>query len=318
MTLHSVSRLPEGPPVIAFDVGGTDIKSAIIAADGSILDLRRSPAPASGADAGERLLDELVRLGAAHAERVPSEVPVAVGLAVPGLVDEASGRTIRSVNLGWQAVDLLTPARERFGLPVAFSHDVRAAGLAEHRLGAARGFDDAVVVTVGTGIGAAIILGGTLYRGGGLAGEIGHTLVRPGGEVCTCGARGCLESVASASSIARRYNSRAGTTLAGAQEVLDLARTGDTLAAGVWTDAVEALAEALVQVTSLLAPEVIVIGGGLSRAGDELLGPLNTALNRLLHVQRAPALRAAELGGEAGLIGTALAARDLTDAGGSA
>ncbi|MWA06038.1 ROK family protein [Actinomadura sp. LD22] len=138
----------------------------------------------------------------------------AAGIAVPGIVDEASGTAVRAANLGWQDVPLLHLAQERLGVPVAVGHDVRTGGLAEAVLGAGRDAGDFVFMAIGTGIAAALILNGTTYPGvSGWSGEVGHIVVRPGGEACACGNRGCLETYASAASIARRYTTAAGNPM---------------------------------------------------------------------------------------------------------
>ena len=191
---------------------------------------------------------------------------------------------------------------------------MRAAGDAEHRLGAARGYGDVVVLAIGTGIASSLILDGRPYSGGGYAGEFGHSLADPLGEPCACGAIGCLETIASAGAIARRYRQASGNAATGAKDVLAAAGTGDPIARRVWNDAVEALAQALARVVANLAPEAIVIGGGLAQSGPALFDPLRDRLDALLSFHRRPALVRAELGDDAGLLGTALAARDLAAA----
>ena len=176
---------------------------------------------------------------------------------------------------------------------------MRTGALAETRIGAARGMSDVVYLSIGTGIAAGIVLGGRLHAGDGYAGEIGHT---PAGhdEPCACGGSGCLEAIASAAAIARRYTARSGRPAAGAAEVL---AAGDPDALAVWDEALDALAAALAWIASVLAPEAVVIGGGLSRAGAALFDPLNDRLARHLTFQRVPRLVPAALGDRAGCIG---------------
>ena len=282
--------------VLAVDVGGTDMKAALTDGDATPLAFRSRPTPRTPAgivDAVAALVDEL---GGAQA----------IGLAVPGVVDEERGVAVWSENLGWRDVPFVAEISERCGLPVAIGHDVRTGALAETRLGAARGMSDVVYLSIGTGIAAAIVLGGRLHAGGGYAGEIGHT---PAGhdEPCACGGRGCLEAIASAAAIARRYTARSGRPVAGAAEVL---AAGDADALAVWDEALDALAGALAWVASVLAPEVVVIGGGLSRAGATLFDPLNERIPRRLTFQPVPRLAPAALGDRAGCIGAALLALD--------
>ena len=314
MTEHpspDATRLGPGDAVLAFDVGGTDTKSALVDASGRVLGLRRTPTPLDPADPAGTIVASLAVLAREHLAAAPGVVPVAAAISVPGLVDEHTGIGIFASNLGWRDAPIRSLAEAALDLPVAFGHDVRAAGDAEHRLGAARGYGDVVVLAIGTGIASALVLGGHPYSGGGFAGEIGHSLADPLGERCPCGAIGCLETIASAGAIARRYSAASGTPVGGAREVLEAADAGDPLARRVWDDAVEALAEAIARLVAVVAPEAVVIGGGLAQAGPALFGPLGTRLDALLSFHRRPALVHAELGDDAGLLGTALAARDL-------
>ncbi|KQZ08990.1 ROK family protein [Agromyces fucosus] len=308
------TRLGPGDAVLAFDVGGTDTKSALVDASGRVLGLRRTPTPLDPADPAGTIVASLAVLAREHLAAAPGIVPVAAGVSVPGLVDELTGVGMFASNLGWRDAPIRSLAEAALDLPVAFGHDVRAAGDAEHRLGAARGYGDVVVLAIGTGIASALVLDGHPYAGGGFAGEIGHSLADPLGERCPCGAIGCLETIASAGAIARRYSAATGTPVSGAREVLDAATAGDALARRVWDDAVEALAEAIARLVAVVAPEAVVIGGGLAQAGPALFGPLGARLDALLSFHRRPALVHAELGDDAGLLGTALAARDLASA----
>ena len=303
--------LGPGEAVLAFDVGGTDTKSALIDRDGRVLGLRRTPTPLAASDPAGGVVTALAELARAHRAESPGLDPVAIGISVPGLVDERAGIGVFASNLGWRDAPIRALAERAMGLPVAFGHDVRAAGDAEHRLGAARGYGDVVVLAIGTGIAGALVLDGRPYAGGGFAGELGHSLADPLGERCACGAVGCLETIASAGAIARRYTAASGTAVSGARDVLAAAAAGDPIAKRVWNDAVEALAEELARLVATLAPEAVIIGGGLAEAGPALFGPLEARLDALLSFHRRPALVHAELGDDAGLLGTALAARDL-------
>jgi glucokinase len=301
---HGVSSLE--PHVVGVDVGGTDTKAALVDAGGTARAARSLPTPHAGAATADRVVDLVVGL----VEELGRESrPAAVGLAVPGLVDEAGGRAVWSENIDWRDVPFAARIGERCGLPTVLGHDVRAGGLAESRLGAARGVDDVLVMPIGTGIAAAVILGGRLHAGDGYAGEIGH--VDAGhDEPCACGGRGCLEAIASAAAIARRYSARSGQAVAGAEEVIRAAGAGDMDALAVWDEALEALAAAFAWVAGVLAPEAIVVGGGLSRAGATLFDPLSERIRRRLTFQRMPRLMPAALGDQAGCIGAGLLALD--------
>ena len=303
--------LGPGAAVLAFDVGGTDTKSALIDPAGRVIGLRRTATPIDPADPARSVVDSLAELASIHLAEQPGLDVAAAGVSVPGIVDEVSGVGVFASNFGWRDAPIRELGERAFGLPVAFGHDVRAAGDAEHRLGAARGFDDVIVLAIGTGIAGSIVLDGRPLAGGGFAGEIGHSLADPHGERCACGAIGCLETIASAGAIARRYAAASGTTVLGAREVLAAAAAGDATAARVWNDALDALADSLARLTATIAPQAVVIGGGLSQAGSTLFDPLRERLDARLSFHRRPELLRARLGDDAGLLGTALAARDL-------
>jgi glucokinase len=305
------TSLGPGEAVLAFDVGGTDTKSAVVDRHGQVRDLRRTPTPQHPDDPAAAVVTRLGVLAREHLDRSPDLRPVAAALSVPGLVDERAGVGLFASNLGWRDAPLRDLAERELGLPVALRHDVRAASDAEYRLGAATAYADVVVVIIGTGIAGGLILGGRPYTGGGFAGEIGHALSDPQGERCPCGAVGCLETVSSAAGIARRYRAASGNAVPGALEVLAAAAAGDADAIRVWDDAVRALAEQLARLAAVLAPEAIVLGGGLAQAGPALFDPLGARLEALLSFHRRPVLLRARLGDDAGLLGTALAARDL-------
>lgn len=312
--LAAVRALGAGVPVLAFDVGGTDIKSALFDAVGTALGLRRTPTPLAdpGSD-GDRTGALIRRLGVLAVELQadhPDVVPLAVGLVVPGIVDADAGLGVFASNLGWHDAPLRDLASAELGLPVAFDHDVRAASWAEHRLGGARAYSNSVVLVIGTGIAGALLVGGEPYTAGGYAGEIGHSPIADG-PVCACGARGCLEVVASAGAIARRYREATGVTPDGAKDVIARAAAGDPVASEIWNSALDALTLSLAQLTAVVAPEAVVIGGGLSRAGGALFDELRVRLAERLSFHRLPELVPAELSGNAGILGAALRAREL-------
>ncbi|MFJ4045828.1 ROK family protein [Microbacterium sp. NPDC089987] len=301
-----------GAPVLAFDVGGTDIKSALFDADGTALGLRRTPTPASDDGTPGRLIERLAELAAELRAQHPDVEPQAVGLVVPGIVDSDRGIGVFSSNLGWRDAPMRDLMAARFGMPVAFDHDVRMASWAEHVLGGARDYANSVVLIIGTGIAGALLVDGRPYTAGGYAGEIGHS---PLGEwPCPCGARGCLEAIASAGAISRRYTDATGDVVDGAREVIARAAAGDEIAARVWNEALDALTMSIAQLTAVIAPQAVVIGGGLSRAGGALFDELRARLADRLSFHRIPALVPAELSGNAGILGSALRARQVAPA----
>ncbi|AJT65093.1 hypothetical protein T261_3424 [Streptomyces lydicus] len=300
--------------VIALDVGGTGMKAALVGADGTLLHEARSPTGRErGAEAVIRTilgfaaeLQELgrTRFGAAAA---------AAGVAVPGIVDEASGTAVYSANLGWRDVPMRALLSERLGgVPVALGHDVRTGGLAEGRIGAGRDAGRFLFVPLGTGIAGAIGINGRIEAGAhGSAGEIGHIVVRPGGRECGCGQRGCLETLASAAAVGRDWAAVCGDPQAGAADAAKAVESGDERARTVWHHAVDALADGLVTGLTLLDPELLIIGGGLAEAGDTLFVPLREAVRRRVTFQPVPSIVPAALGDAAGCLGAGLLAWDL-------
>jgi glucokinase len=297
-----------GHATVAIDVGGTEIKGAIRDATGSVVSLRRWPTSREG---GPDAVVELV-LGSLREMLGDAPGTEAVGLVVPGTVDEAGGVAVYSENIEWRDVAFRRLAEEASGLPVGFGHDVRAGGLAERTLGASRGSDDVLFMPMGTGISGAMIVEGRSIDNM-LGGEIGHLDVGSG-LACVCGLTGCLETVATGPSIARSYFEATGTRVDGAKPVVERMQAGDEAAKSVWLRAVDSTSVALASYVSLLAPELIVIGGGLSGAGDLLLDPLRTALRSRLIWQREPRLAAAELGDLAGNVGAHLLAQRAVEA----
>jgi len=291
--------------VVALDVGGTSMKIATVDRRCAVLASRSVPTRRRDGDVVERILATAAEQRA-EAEQGGHTVRAA-GLVVPGIVDEELGVAVSAANLDWHDVPFRARLAERLGMPVAFGHDVRSGGLAEGLLGAARGVRDYLFLAVGTGIAAAAVLDGRPHSGHGYAGEIGHLVVDPDGPPCGCGARGCLESIASAAAIASHYASRTGEWIEAAV-VSERVVAGDPDACAVWQEAIDALAGALAAYANALAPELVVVGGGLASAGDTLLVPLAEQVDRRLPLQRGPRLVAAQLGDQAGALGAALLA----------
>jgi len=292
---------------IGVDVGGTGIKAALCRPDGSVLAEARTGTP-TGVPAVLAGVVDLVDTLAERATEQQAE-PCGVGLSLPGMVDAAAGIARYSANLGWRDLPIRDLVAERVGLPVAIDHDARTAGLAELRLGAARGASEALYLALGTGIGAAPISRGEVLAGAeGLSGELGHLPAIPDGEHCPCGQHGCTERYASAAALGRRYREASGSADAAvdAEQVLARAAAGDPIAGWVFEQAVEALARALVCYTVLLDPALIVVGGGLSLAGAQLLDPLGAKLAEGLPWRSVPALVPARFGADSGRIGAAL------------
>ncbi|MHA7155321.1 ROK family protein [Arthrobacter sp. TMN-50] len=312
-TTPLLSLEPAPGLVLAIDVGGTDMKSALSDQTGALLDIRRTATPARTGVPGESIVQRSAEFLAEYRGAWPDHSIGAIGLIAPGLVDEVNGVGIYSANLGWRDFPFVDRLQQATGLPVTYGHDVGAAGDAEMRFGAARGLDDVVVMIIGTGIAGAVFTGGERVLAGGYAGELGHALV-PGGLNCTCGLHGCLETVGSAGAIARRYSELSGRPVSGARGVFATAAAGDTIAQQVIDDAITALAFSVAQLVAILGTEAVVIGGGLAQAGEALFGPLRRQVEKNLSFHRHPVLLEARMGQDAGLIGAALRARRLLEA----
>jgi glucokinase len=315
-------------------LGGTFAKGALVDENGQLTRTWEVP---TGAEGGYRaVVENLVSLGRKilGTARLMGESCLVFGLAVPGLVEPETGIARYSANLGWKDLPLADIIGERLGVKVKLSQDVAAGGLAEHRFGAAKGAHTAVVVPIGTGIAAAMISKGKPFQGAhGQVIELGHLRMSWSDEPCPCGGTGCVERLASASAIGRRYlealaasgepipgesHPQANTTpkptnqaqTVDSKYVADKAKDGDPLAIRIWNEAIRALAEGLHSVVTVVDPDVVVFGGGLSNAGDQLLIPLREQLESLLTFQTMPELRLATLGSKAGVVGAALSANE--------
>jgi glucokinase len=289
---------------LAVDVGGTTIKAELVDHAGTVVASEQRPTPK-----GDGARDAIAEVGHTLLAQRPDATVVGAGVVVPGLVDREAGIATYSTNLEWRDLELVRSLGGEWRLPVRIANDVASGGVAEHRLGAGVGTADLVFVPIGTGIAASIVSGGRLISGHrGETAEIGHLSVRPG-VPCACGRDGCLEAVASAAAIARRYSALSGSPVTGASEVAARLST-DAVARQVWQEAVEALADGLGMCSLLVGPALVVIGGGLSRAGDALLDPLQVELRQRTPVVHPADVTASALGDRGGVIGAALLARD--------
>ena len=290
----------EGERVVAIDVGGTTMKGAVFDRQGRISNETRRP---TGTDRGaEAVIESILALAGELASL--SARPAAFGIAVPGLVRDADGMVLEATNVGLRDVPLHDLASGRLSSPVAVLHDVRAAALAEGMVGAARGCSDYLLLTLGTGVGAAVVIGGRPYTGAhGIGGELGHVAVDPRGPLCGCGRKGCLEAIASAGAVQRRFGQGMD-----AEAVADRAASHEPAAVRVWREAVDALALAIVNYATLLDPEVVVIGGGLASAGPRLFDPLSDLVRASTRFGEPVPVVPAALGEEAGCFGAAIAA----------
>ena len=292
--------------VVAVDVGGTEIKIAVVDSHFNIHSQTSTPTPKA-----DRTAAETIRIIATQVKKLSTAQPIeAVGLIVPGTLDEAAGIARWAGNLQWENLPIRDLLQDAIDIPVAFGHDVRTTALAELRSGAAQGIKDAIFIPIGTGIAAALIVNGEIQSAQGNAGEIGHLNV-DGKRLCVCGKVGCLEAVSSALAISSAYAELGGTVSTSTEKIYGLVTSGDPLATQVWKSATVAMSRACEVLITVLAPEVIIFGGGLSNAGEMLLRPIRNDLDSSLTFQQKPRLEIAKHGSNAGVIGCAMIAFDL-------
>jgi glucokinase len=290
--------------ILAFDLGGTDLKVARIAGNGDVHGFTKLP---SNASQGEAALFEAITLAAG---RVGDGVgPAIAGFGTPGVLHPESGVIVdRTPNLRLPAdFPMRSRLEQLLGRRVVIDNDANCAALAEHLAGAARGARVSLTVTVGTGVGCGIVSEGRVLRGAfGGAGEIGHMPLGSTGPPCGCGVVGCAEPMASGSGLVARAR-EAGLAVASAREVFE---SDDPRAAAVIERMVDHLARMLGAATALLNPDVIVVGGGVAQAGERLLEPLRERCWRYMLGSHRRTLRIvpAMLGEQAGVIGAGLAA----------
>ncbi|MCL2595706.1 MAG: ROK family protein [Promicromonosporaceae bacterium] len=312
-------------PVLALDIGGTKLATAIVTPDGTHHGLMIEPTRREeGPDAVLRRLFDLGK----SSIKAAGIAPAAVGISCGGPLDATAGVLVCPPHLpGWIDIPICALTEREYGVPTVLENDATAAALAEFRFGAGVGAENLIYLTISTGIGGGVVIGSQLYRGAtGNGGELGHITVRPGGRHCvSCKRRGCLEAYCSGTQIAARATEavteakEAGrpTTLADispltAADVSQAAAAGDALAAEVWQETVVLLGQALTDLVNVFEPDVAVLGGGVTRSGAMLLEPIakivrETGMGREAKVVR---LELATLGDVVGVIGAAAIAWD--------
>ena len=307
---------------IGIDVGGTGIQMGIVNEQGTIL-TRGSittrldiPFAEQVKQMAECALDMIRR----------SEIPVedihSVGVGVPGIADQKTGRIIRCTNMNWLDLPFRDEFQKHLKKPVLIDNDANVAALAENVAGVSAGCSSSVFMTLGTGIGSGIVLNGRVWSGAhGIGGELGHTILELDGVPCSCGNHGCLERYCSATAIIRMAREQVLVhpeslilTMAGdaeninAKTVFDAAKEGDPTAEKIFRKYVRYLSMAIANVTNFLDPEMIVLGGGVSKAGNYLLDAVRAETKEyvLFNMQPMPQIEIARLGAEAGIIGAAM------------
>jgi glucokinase len=308
---------------VGIDVGGTKIAGGVVDERGAILTMARRESPATSSDAIEAAIEDVVR------ELAQQHDFEAVGVGAAGFVDDQRATVLFAPNLAWRKEPLKRDLENRLNLPVVIENDANAAAWGEFTFGAGEDVDDLLLVTVGTGIGGGIVLNGQLHRGAfGVAAEIGHIRVVPDGVLCGCGNRGCWEQYASGTALVReaRQQATGGSLIAqslvdraggvveriGGPLITQAAHDGDGFAIELLAGLGRWLGEGIATLTAVLDPAVVVIGGGVSQAGDLLLDPVRSHFKANLtgrNYRPTLEIRAAGLGNRAGLIGAADLAR---------
>jgi len=310
---------------IGVDVGGTKILAGLVDDSGHVITTARRPTPAQDPAAVLVVVGEVVRALIADS----AQPVVGVGLGIAGQVENTRSTVLWAPNLQWSRVEVRAILEADLGLTVIAENDANAAAWGEFVFGAGADVDDLTVVTVGTGIGGGVIVGGTMLRGAtGGAAEIGHITVVPGGRQCGCGRLGCWEQYGSGTALVRQARELAGSQPAEAALLLSLgdgtaegvqgvhvtqaALRGDPIAIEAFRICGEWLGTGLADLTAVLDPAAFVISGGVSEAGDLLLAPARERLAEQMpggDLRPVPQVRVASLGNDAGLIGAADIAR---------
>ncbi|MFT6564805.1 MAG: glucokinase [Actinomycetes bacterium] len=308
---------------VGIDVGGTKIAGGVVDDVGAVLQMDVRKTVGRNPEALEATIIGLI------AEYKSLYSVEAVGVGFAGFIDEKRSRVLMSANLGWQDEPLKAALESQVGLPVVVENDANAAAWGEYRFGGDDIPLDMVCVTVGTGIGGGLILDGSLYRGAhGVAAEFGHLGVDPSGRLCGCGNRGCWEQYASGNALVREARMLAADRRSEAsillglgdgtpegvsgENVTEAARLDDPVALAAFDYLARWLGQGIADLTALLDPACFVIGGGVSEAGDLLLGPTRRSFFASLSggsSRPTPEIRLAKLGNKAGLIGAADLAR---------
>lgn len=297
------------------DLGGTNIAAGLVEDNGTVIRTLSIPLESAKDDPDEavkKMAEVFLRL------TENGEKPKKLGVGSPGIVDSGSGKVVYASNIKFRDYPLSEKLSSALGIEVKLVNDANAAAYAESAVGSARGADNAVMITLGTGIGGGIIIDRKIYTGHGFAaGEIGHMVICAGGRQCSCGRKGCFETYASARGLIKTTAEMAGkypdSALAGipvdqisGKSAFALSREGDEAAKKAVAEYIDSLAVGAANIINIFAPDVLVIGGGVSREGDPLFIPLRKRVNEYLassHVR----IEAARLKNDAGIIGAALA-----------
>lgn len=307
--------------VFGVDIGGTTVKMGFFTVDGTLVDKWEIPTRTEGN--GSHILPDIAESVNQYLEehQICREVVAGLGIGAPGPIDN-EGYVHKAANLGWGVFSIKETMEELVKMPVMAGNDANVAALGEAWKGGAQGYDDVVMITLGTGVGGGIIIGGKMLNGAvGAGGEIGHIHVEDKEtEVCGCGNKGCLEQYASATGITRLANRKLASTAAqsmlregevSAKTVFEAVKAKDALAMEVAEEFGRYLGNGLAAIAAVVNPEAFVIGGGVSRAGEILIDYIKpTYLKNVFHASREAKFVMATLGNDAGIYGAAKLALD--------
>lgn len=307
--------------IIGIDIGGTTVKMGILKTTGEIF--QKWEIPTDTSNEGRLIVDQVCRsIDSKLIEfNFDKKHIMGIGIGAPGFIDSEKGFVFQAVNIGWRNIDLTKKIEEKLGVPAFLENDANVAVLGENWLGAGNQDKDVLAVTLGTGVGGGIIANGEILNGvSGTAGEIGHITIDVDGPLCNCGRKGCLETYVSAtgmvrqamamiekhptSLLAEKYKNNGRITT---KDIFDLKNQDDLISQQIIDFTTDALGRALSNIATILNPSKILIGGGVSRAGDQLLTPLKASFVRysLPRTQQDCEFKIAQLGNDAGMIGAA-------------
>ncbi len=306
--LITTIREKADPVRIGIDIGGTDTKIGLVDVHQKLIDSVRIPTNA------ERPAEEVIRsigetvLSLLEKNGIAMDQCVGAGIGVPGTVDRKNGVVRYSNNIRWEEVPLEKEMGRYLPIPVKIANDADCAALGEAIAGAGKDCSDVVMLTLGTGVGGGIILDGEIYEGRGVGGsELGHMVIVENGEPCTCGRRGCLEAYASATALKRDARRASGKDL-DPKEIFELADQGDPVMKPVVDAYIRRLGLGIVNIVNIFRPQLVLLGGGISRQGETLLAPLREIVKKECFGGEkgdVPEIEAAVLGNDAGMIGAA-------------
>ena len=312
---------------VGIDVGGTNLKAGVVDENGHIIS--KVDCPTKVERGHEAVVADMAKLALRAIEKsgVSMDEVKSVGIGIPGILDPRTGIVPFCTNLGWHNVPLIELMQKDVHKPIYVDNDATVATLAENVAGVSAGAKSSVFLTLGTGVGGGVVIDGKVYSGAhGVGSELGHMIVVIDGEDCTCGNKGCFERYASATAIIREAKravekhpesailARCGgdAEKINAKIVIDCAKAGDETAKQVFDEYVKGLAHGIVSLFNVLDPEVIVLGGGVSMAGEYLLDAVREAVRPLVFFKTLPypSIQLAQLGADAGIIGAALLGRE--------